>query len=145
MPTHMTNEHSEPRLDHSVIDQVRELSAVRPGLLVSLVETFGRNTALMLSETTGRLEEGDFENLRVSFHSLKGTAASLGARRLSVLAGSVEYALAHCASLGELEGLILLVRNEFGPVHEALLHEAALTPDKGPLLSRPGGLTATVG
>lgn len=83
----------EPRLDHAVIDQIRELEAVRPGLFQHLAASFDAKTTGLLAETEARLAARDLEYLRIAFHSLKGTAGSLGLRRLSVIAGMIENAI----------------------------------------------------
>lgn len=90
----MNDPASLPRVDRTIIAQIRELEAVRPGVLRHLIGMFINNTALVLNEIDGRILAGESEELRIAFHSLKGTAASLGAARLSRLAAGAESAAA---------------------------------------------------
>lgn len=81
---------SVPRIDGDLVEQVRQLEAVRPGVLQQLVTMFIQSTARMLADIDARLAAGQTDALRVAFHSLKGTSASLGALRLSQLAAIAE-------------------------------------------------------
>ena len=117
---------AEPRLDLQVVDQIRQLSAVRPGLFAKLVATFERNTDAMLASMPACIDGQDHEALRVAFHSLKGAAASLGARRLGALAGEVETAGLQRASQDELLQLLASIRVEYAAARDALV-QAALT------------------
>ena len=109
-----------PRLDMTVIEQVRHLEAVRPGLLPRLIEKFVEQTRALL-EDAERDHAGISERMRLGFHSLKGTAASLGASRLSAYAGQAERAYAagnmHPQLLQDLQG-------EFEQARLALLEQA---------------------
>lgn len=105
----------EPRLDLTIIEQVRQLGAVRPGLLHRLVEKFDGNTREFLESITREGgSEAALERMRQGFHSLKGSSASLGASRLSALAWEAELACsAGLDSLDDLHGRIDAVRIEF--------------------------------
>lgn len=115
----------EARLDPSVLDQVRQLSAVRPGLLANLVRMFEQNTRQMLEDTPARLDGTDWEWLRINYHSLKGTSASLGARRLSQIAYLLEQAASEEAPAETLRPLVQQVEAEFEGVLAELQQEAA--------------------
>ena len=111
-----------PRLDMTVIEQVRRLEAVRPGLLPRLIEKFVEHTHALLAEAerdAGRAEMA--ERMRLGFHSLKGSAASLGASRLSAFAGQAERAYA----TGSMrQDLLHDLRSEFEQARLALLEQA---------------------
>lgn len=79
-----------PRIDRDLVEQVRQLETVRPGVLRQLVTMFEQNTARLLGDIDARLAARQTDALRVAFHSLKGTSASLGALRLSQLAAIAE-------------------------------------------------------
>ena len=87
----------EPRLDLAIIDQVRKLGAVRPGLLQRLVEKFDDGT-------------GEF----LAF------AAGLGATRLSALAWEAERACGADGAADALAARIDAVRDEFAHAMHAL-------------------------
>ena len=115
---------SELRLDHAVVEQVRQLESVRPGLLRRLVDVFERNAVQFFDGLDAQLAAGDTDALRIGFHSLKGTAASLGALRLSRLAMLTERA---CGDSGERTALLQLahaLRIEFAAVRVELTRAA---------------------
>lgn len=82
----------EQQIDHTIIAQIRLLEAVRPGLLRQLVELFFQNADRLFAEIDSNSGTLANEKLRMGFHSLKGTAASLGAARLSTVAAVAERA-----------------------------------------------------
>jgi HPt (histidine-containing phosphotransfer) domain-containing protein len=66
-----------------------------------------------------RVDASQHEALRIAFHSLAGTSASLGARRLSALARQAERA----AGDGDAAGLVALLprlHDEFAAAREQL-------------------------
>ena len=88
MPT--TDADSIPRIDYAIVAQIRQLESARPGLAKHLVAGFEYNIAQFLGTIDSRIAAADNEALRRGFHSMKGTAASLGALRLSHIAGIAE-------------------------------------------------------
>jgi len=70
----------------------------------SLLESFAEEAQRHCAVITAGLETGtnDYEALRVEAHAMKGTAATLGLRRLVELAGLMESDLADAAKSGEL-------------------------------------------
>jgi HPt (histidine-containing phosphotransfer) domain-containing protein len=106
-------------LDPEIVAQLRELEPVRPGFLQRLVGMFEDNAARLLAEMETQVAQGDHESLRIAFHSLAGTSASLGARRLSALARIAERA----ASDGDGAALLALsprLRSEFAAARQDL-------------------------
>ncbi len=80
----------EVQVDLATIAQIRQLESIRPGVLGQLVSVFERSAATALARIRQSVREGDAEQLRLTLHSLKGTAGSLGARRLSALVAVFE-------------------------------------------------------
>jgi HPt (histidine-containing phosphotransfer) domain-containing protein len=109
----MSDDSEEPRLDLSVIDQIRRLGSVKPGLLPRLVEMFRESTGTFLESSTGGEGTPQNEQIRVGLHTLKGTAASLGATRLSGLAHELERALSSGLTQGNLISELQIIRAEF--------------------------------
>ena len=108
-----------PRLDIAIVDQVNRLGAVRPGLLERLIEKFSDQALALL--TLAEHDDGDPENpdrMRLGFHSLKGSAASLGAARLSALASQAER---DCITGGIRRELLDALRDEFLQSRQALI------------------------
>ena len=112
---------SEPRLEPLIFEQARQLAMARPGLMSSLVTTFDQQTARLLCEADKAISLGDLEALRTGFHNLKGSAGSLGARRLSQMASAMEHA---CAEAGtpesELRAMVKWIGAEFAEVRIVL-------------------------
>jgi HPt (histidine-containing phosphotransfer) domain-containing protein len=119
---------AEPRLDLAVIERVRELESVRPGLLQRLIEVFDRNAQQIFDALDARLAAGAVEDLRIGFHSLKGTAASLGALRLSHLAMLTEQACSDGVVDANLHPLLQQLQLEFTAVRDELRLAAANVP-----------------
>mgnify|MGYP001204868296 CR=1 FL=1 len=76
----------EVQIDLNTIAQIRLLESIRPGVLGQLVGVFERTATTSLARIRQGVLENDLEQLRLTLHSLKGTAGSLGARRLSAIA-----------------------------------------------------------
>jgi len=111
----------EPRLDFAIIDQVRQLGAVRPGLLHRLVERFNDSAREFLDSAAREAgSEAASERLRLGFHSLKGSSASLGASRLSALAWEAELAFGAGVAPDALRACIDAARIEFDQAIESL-------------------------
>ena len=103
----------EPRLDVSILEQIRQLGAIRPGLLPRLIRKFQESTEEFLASTMPGENRAPVDRMRMGFHTLKGTAASLGAARLSALAWQVEHALSTGTDPDSLRTEIEAVRAEF--------------------------------
>jgi HPt (histidine-containing phosphotransfer) domain-containing protein len=107
---------SVPRIDYAVIAQIRQLESVRPGLAKHLVEVFERNAKQFFANIPGCLAANDMETLRIGFHSMKGTAGSLGAQRLSHIAGIAERAAVGDSAAGPVDVIAKQLRDEFETV-----------------------------
>lgn len=112
---------SEPRLDQSAVDQIVQLEPIRPGLLAHLITVFQKNFKELMDSLDSQLAAGKHDSLRIAFHSLKGASASLGAQRLSKMAGFAESLAADEFSDGSFEEIRTALEAEFGHVRTALL------------------------
>ena len=79
-----------PYFDPVQLDQIDQLEAFKPGLRNHLVGLFKQSSAEQIQHCADALANGDAELLRRAAHALKGVAASLGARQLSLLASDLE-------------------------------------------------------
>lgn len=111
---------AEPRIDYAVIEQVRQLGAVRPGLLQRLVEKFRESTEALLAPASTHDLAAQSERLRIGFHTLKGAAASLGAARLSALAWHIERSLSTGIDASQLQVELEAIRLEADETLEEL-------------------------
>jgi HPt (histidine-containing phosphotransfer) domain-containing protein len=117
----------EAHIDLATIAQVRQLESIRPGVLAQLVGVFQRTASASLARIRDSVQAGEGEQLRLTLHSLKGTAASLGAKRLSAIAGAFEIEVQDLASSGSsapLNELIDALEQEFDLVFPQLLELA---------------------
>jgi signal transduction histidine kinase/DNA-binding response OmpR family regulator len=90
-------------LDHAVLALLRELPSERgASLLPELVETFRDASRRLVREIQDGHRAADGQAIRRAAHSLKSSAAQLGARRLSELARELEARAAE-AGLSSLE------------------------------------------
>lgn len=79
-----------PYFDPAQLEQIDQLEAFKPGLRNHLVGLFKQSSAEQIQHCADALAQGDSEQLRRAAHALKGVAASLGARQLSLLAADLE-------------------------------------------------------
>ena len=68
-----------------------------------LVDVFARTTPPLLDELRAAVERGDDERRRALAHKLRGSAETVGARRLSELARQLELGEATAAAAAELQ------------------------------------------
>jgi len=82
-----------PVLDTAVIEGLRELGGDDdPGLVLELIEMFLDDAPSRLSEMMQGLEAGDLELMTRSAHTLKSSAANMGAMLLSSICKELEAA-----------------------------------------------------
>ena len=80
-----------PMLDPAILGQIRDLTRERePHLLRDLHARFAENTRKLLGSMRAAAAGGDPDALAVAAHTLKGSAASLGATRLAELCRAIE-------------------------------------------------------
>lgn len=96
-PTEPTS--SEPRvIDLQALDRLSEWGG--PKLVKEMIQLFLENSSERLSQIDGGLERGDARAVERAAHSLKSSAANIGALEVSRLSQQVE----DLAGVGELEG-----------------------------------------
>lgn len=110
-----TNQGAEPSIDFSMLNDLRELESVDPGLLTTLIETFLRETPRQLEAITRAVRANDAMNVATLGHSLKGSAGALGARRLSNLCDQLQE-LGRSGILTGADDVLLGAEDEFWQV-----------------------------
>ena len=97
---------SESVLDTAVVEQLRSLThAGNPELLHRLQESFARDTPMRLAALRAAVAAGDAEATAFNVHTLKGSAANLGARQVVAACLRLEAAPQESAA-AELEPLL---------------------------------------
>ncbi len=97
-------------LDPAIVEQLQALAqAGNAGLLDRLQASFARDTPVRLQALRDALAAGDADAVAFNIHTLKGSAANLGAVEVVELCGRIESLPAAAAAgiveplLGELE------------------------------------------
>lgn len=114
-----------PRVQVETLAQIRELERVRPGVLQQLLALYASSGARQLETIAAGLPLPEHAALRVAFHALKGSAASLGALRCAALAERGEQAAARGADSGALAAIASALRAEFAASTSALAEAVA--------------------
>ncbi len=116
---------AEGAVDHTVLDGLRELErAGAPGLVKKITDLFLLDTPRQLADLRDSVQKGDSVRLVKVAHTLKGSAANLGAREMVRICAELQV-------LGEAEdvriapSLITDLEIQFEPVRDALLSEDA--------------------
>lgn len=112
-------------IDQATIAQIRQLESVRPGVLRQLLALFESSGQRQLELIDSQLRPPAHEVLRVAFHTLKGSAASLGALRCAAAAESAEHAAAAGADAATLTSLACALREIFDASRVALAEAIA--------------------
>jgi HPt (histidine-containing phosphotransfer) domain-containing protein len=111
----------------TIIAGLRELREPgQPEPLHELIQLFLRDSRPKLERMEAAMARKDFPALGLAAHSLKGSASSLGARRLADLCAQLEKhakLLPEPQYLTEAADLLLTIRGEFHRVETALLVE----------------------
>ena len=82
---------SRPLLDPAVLGRIREMTRERqPRLLRELHAGFAETTRELLGSMRAAVADGDLEALTLAAHTLRGSAASLGASQLAELCRAIE-------------------------------------------------------
>jgi len=79
-------------LDHSMIEELRGLDDGQGAVLAQLVQLFVGGAPERLAAMQAALAQGDFEQLSRHAHSLKSSAANLGAARMAACCQRLEDA-----------------------------------------------------
>jgi HPt (histidine-containing phosphotransfer) domain-containing protein len=107
-------------LDNAVIDGLRELGGDDdPGLVLELVEIFVDDAPKRIEEMLQGLESGDFTLMQRSAHTLKSSAANMGAMVLSQVCRRMEAA-ARSEDKPAYEGMVEACREVYARSESAL-------------------------
>jgi signal transduction histidine kinase/CheY-like chemotaxis protein/HPt (histidine-containing phosphotransfer) domain-containing protein len=110
-------------IDRTVLDGLRELeSAGAPGLVKKVTDLFLQDTPGQLADLRNSLQKGDSVRLVRVAHTLKGSAANLGAHEMVRICSELQV-LGETENIGIAPSLIADLENQFGPVRDALLSE----------------------
>lgn len=103
-------------LDNRALESLRNL---RAGLLVKVLDSWLQESPQLLSQLQQALEEQDLIRLHRAAHSLKNSAATLGAGQLSAICLQVEQ-LARQEQLDEIPALMAELNRHFTAAHEEI-------------------------
>ena len=93
-------------LDPEVVEQLRSLAqAGNPELLDKLQESFTRDTPVRLASLRAAVAAGDADAVAFNVHTLKGSAANLGAGQIVSTCQQIER-ITGAPDAGELEPLL---------------------------------------
>ena len=110
----------KPVIDPAVIANLRTLnSGDGDDFLREIVELFFADMPVRLADLDRSLGAGDAPTFQRAAHSIKGSAASLGAKTLRGMAEDIENR-AHASGLAGLGPLVAALRIEFAAVKVAL-------------------------
>jgi CheY-like chemotaxis protein len=106
-------------IDSAALERLIKIIDDQPDLLVGLIDTFHDDVQRLVDSARRGLQQGQAEEVRRAAHTLKSTAATFGATRLSELSRSLE-ALASSRMLEGAADLILRIEAEYQAVRIAL-------------------------
>lgn len=82
----------EPILDAAVLAELRASVGNDRSFVVDLIETYLSDSTAQIEAVEGALDQADADALVRPAHTLKSSSATLGAKRLSTLARTLEMA-----------------------------------------------------
>lgn len=110
-------------LDEAVLESFRELQEPGgPDLITELIDLYLEDTKERLARLRIALDEHDFESLRESAHSLKGSSSNLGVARMAALSSQLEENLQQ-NRLDEISLTLAQLEEEFESVRQVLERE----------------------
>jgi two-component system, sensor histidine kinase and response regulator len=110
----------EPVIDRSLLENLRELQGDgAPDILNDLIELFLSDVPLQLADLREAAEAGESHSVERIAHTLKGSAANMGALRMQALLAELEE-IGRSEELGAAPEWISRVEEEFGRVRAAL-------------------------
>jgi signal transduction histidine kinase/DNA-binding response OmpR family regulator len=115
----------EGAVDHTVLDGLRELErAGAPGLVKKITDMFLQDTPRQLTDLRDSVQNGDSVRLVKVAHTLKGSAANLGAREMVRICDELQV-LGEAENIGIAPSLVADLESQFGSVRDAILSEGA--------------------
>ena len=107
------------KLDGNALATIRSISHGSDDLVRQVVASFADSTPTLLQDIEAGLSGGDVERMRVAAHTLKSSAASLGASALCDMARRLELAARAGRLTSDLPSIVQL-KGEFEAVCRAL-------------------------
>jgi signal transduction histidine kinase/DNA-binding response OmpR family regulator/HPt (histidine-containing phosphotransfer) domain-containing protein len=112
-------------IDPTALEGLRELeSAGAPGLVKKITDLFLQDTPRQLVALRDSVQNGDSVRLVKVAHTLKGSAANLGAREMVRICGELQV-LGEAENIGIAPSLVADLESQFGSVRAAILSEDA--------------------
>jgi two-component system, sensor histidine kinase and response regulator len=122
----MSTQPKVPAVDWSRLNELRRMEAEgMPGLATRLVRTYLENSRRLLVELQAAMDAGDADGVRRAAHSVKSTAANIGANVLSQIGRTLEMAAQEPQWRADQEDVNRIVE-EHGRVVDALTERFAL-------------------
>jgi len=123
------DEPAQPRpegaVDHIALDGLRGLErAGAPGLVKKITDLFLQDTPRQLADLRDSVQSGDSGRLVKVAHTLKGSAANLGAREMVRICAELQV-LGEAENIGIAPSLVADLESQFGSVRDAILSEGA--------------------
>ena len=116
---------SEGAVDHIALDGLRGLEGTgAPGLVKKVTDLFLQDTPRQLTDLRDSVQNGDSVRLVKVAHTLKGSAANLGAREMVRICSELQV-LGEAEDIGIAPSLVADLESEFGSVRDAILSEGA--------------------
>ncbi len=112
-------------IDPSALASFREMDDQGEDLLGTLIETFLKNTPLVIGEANAAIARHSAPQLERAAHTLKGSCSNFGAERMRAACLRLELA-AHQGGLENAAEMLAAVELEFASVRIALEREAAV-------------------
>lgn len=101
-----------PVIDSEAINNLRELSPDDPEFLVEIIDIFLADTPQRITELETCLQKQDVDTFTRAAHSIKGSAANLGALRLRAAAEELEHH-SRASGLTETDTMIAEIKSRF--------------------------------
>jgi signal transduction histidine kinase/DNA-binding response OmpR family regulator len=116
----------EGAVDHIALDGLRELERTgAPGLVKKVTDMFLQDTPRQLTDLRDSVQNGDLVRLVKVAHTLKGSAANLGAREMVRICDELQV-LGEAENIGIAPSLVADLESQFGSVRDAILSEGAV-------------------
>jgi signal transduction histidine kinase/DNA-binding response OmpR family regulator len=116
---------AEGAVDHIALDGLRELERTgAPGLVKKVTDLFLQDTPRQLTDLRDSVQNGDSARLVRVAHTLKGSAANLGAREMVRICEELQV-LGEDENISIAPSLVADLESQFGSVRDAILSEGA--------------------
>ena len=115
----------EGAVDHIALDGLRELERTgAPGLVKKITDMFLQDTPRQLTALRDSVQNGDSVRLVRVAHTLKGSAANLGAREMVRICDELQV-IGEAENISIAPSLVADLESQFGSVRDAILSEEA--------------------